>query len=166
MTEADFFECDLEHINMGKLVHIVSNQLKRRGDHFETENGLTHMQTHVLRYILLRSLKEEIYQKDIEDEFQIRRSTVTGILQLLEKKGFITRKSVAADGRLKQLIATQKAKILQERIQQDIACTEACMAQNISNEDYRICKRVLAQILRNLIEDAALQTSKKERSKT
>lgn len=166
MTEADFFKCDLEHINMGKLVHIVSNQLKRRGDHFETENGLTHMQTHVLRYILLRSLKEEIYQKDIEDEFQIRRSTVTGILQLLEKKGFITRKSVAADGRLKQLVATQKAKILQERIQQDIACTEACMAQNISNEDYRICKRVLAQILRNLTEDAALQTSKKERSKT
>ena len=166
MTEADFFEYDLEHINMGKLVHIVSNQLKRRGDHFETENGLTHMQTHVLRYILLRSLKEEIYQKDIEDEFQIRRSTVTGILQLLEKKGFITRKSVAADGRLKQLVATQKAKILQERIQQDIACTEACMAQNISYEDYRICKRVLAQILRNLTEDAALQTSKKERSKT
>ena len=166
MTEADSFECDLEHINMGKLVHIVSNQLKRRGDHFETENGLTHMQTHVLRYILLRSLKEEIYQKDIEDELQIRRSTVTGILQLLEKKGFITRKSVAADGRLKQLVATQKAKILQERIQQDIACTEACMAQNISNEDYRICKRVLAQILRNLTEDAALQTSKKERSKT
>ena len=87
-------------------------------------------------------------------------------MQLLEKKGFITRKSVAADGRLKQLVATQKAKILQERIQQDIACTEACMAQNISNEDYRICKRVLAQILRNLTEDAALQTSKKERSKT
>ena len=55
---------------------------------------------------------------------------------------------------------------LMERIQQDIACTEACMAQNISNEDYRICKRVLAQILRNLTEDAALQTSKKERSKT
>ena len=51
MTEADFFECDLEHINMGKLVHIVSNQLKRRGDHFETENGLTHIDVYKRQFL-------------------------------------------------------------------------------------------------------------------
>ena len=31
-------------------------------------------------------MNKDIYQKDIEKEFKIRRSTASGILQLLEKK--------------------------------------------------------------------------------
>ena len=46
-------------------------------------DGLTVMQKHILKFILLETLHREIYQKDIEEEFQIRKSTVTGILQLL-----------------------------------------------------------------------------------
>lgn len=52
---------------------------------------LTAMQKHVLKFILLETLHSDIYQKDIEEEFQIRKSTATGILQLMEKKGFIYR---------------------------------------------------------------------------
>ena len=47
-------------------------------------------------------------QKDIESEFAISRSTVTNILKLMEKKGYITRASVASDARLKKIALTDK----------------------------------------------------------
>mgnify|MGYP002980682515 CR=1 FL=1 len=65
---------------------------------------MTNMQRHVLHYILLQSMSRDIYQKDVEAEFQIRRSTATGILQLLEKNGFILRKAEDRDARLKKIV--------------------------------------------------------------
>ena len=36
---------------------------------------------------------KDIYQKDFEEKFSIRRSTASNILKLMEKNGFITRQS-------------------------------------------------------------------------
>ena len=78
-----------ERCDVGKIINRISHQLKRRMNCHEEEDSLTNMQRHVLHYILLQSMSRDIYQKDVEAEFQIRRSTATGILQLLEKNGFI-----------------------------------------------------------------------------
>ena len=66
------------------------------------------MQMHVLRYILMSTLHRDVYQKDIEEEFQIRKSTATGILKLMEKHGFIRRESAQQDARLKRIVPTKK----------------------------------------------------------
>ncbi len=50
----------------------------------------------------------DVYQKDIESAFAISRSTVTNILKLMEKKGYILRESVDCDARLKKLSLTEK----------------------------------------------------------
>jgi len=52
-------------------------------------DDLTTMQKHVLKFILLETMHRDLYQKDIEEEFQIRKPTVTGILKLMEKNGYI-----------------------------------------------------------------------------
>lgn len=70
----------------GRLIHMLSHQLKRRSAMPESGTGLTPMQKHVLTYILFETMVRDIYQKDIEKEFKIRRSTASGILQLMEKK--------------------------------------------------------------------------------
>ena len=57
---------------------------------------------------LTHNADRDIYQKDIESEFAISRSTVTNILKLMEKKGYITRESVASDARLKKIALTDK----------------------------------------------------------
>ena len=49
----------------------------------------------------------DVYQRDIEQWFNIRRSSVTAMLQGLEQDGFITRCSVEKDARLKRLVATE-----------------------------------------------------------
>ena len=91
------FDEKLENAHMGRLIHMLSHQMKRNSNGMESviENDeLTVMQKHVLKFVLLESLHRDLYQKDIEEEFQIRKSTVTGILKLMEKHGYIYRESV------------------------------------------------------------------------
>ena len=57
---------------------------------------------------LYRHREEQVFQRDIEREFSITRSTVTNILQLMERKGYIERRSVPQDARLKKLVLTEE----------------------------------------------------------
>lgn len=106
------------NMHMGRLIQMLSHQMKRKNCIVTMIDGdsLTVMQKHILKFILLETLHREIYQKDIEEEFQIRKSTVTGILQLMEKNGFIYRESVEKDARLKRIVPTKKAEALRPTV--------------------------------------------------
>ena len=69
----------------------------------------------ILRY-LYDNRDHSIYQRDIERAFSITRSTVTNILQLMEKKGYIRRESVPDDARLKRLVLTPEGVAAHERM--------------------------------------------------
>lgn len=110
-------ECRMETMHMGRMIHMLSHQLKRRNIQEELmDEGLTGSQRHIMKFILLRTLHTDVYQKDIEEEFRIRKSTVTGILKLLEKNGFIRRESVPQDARLKRIVPTARAESLRPQI--------------------------------------------------
>ena len=71
-------ECRMETMHMGRMIHMLSHQLKRRNIQEELmDEGLTGSQRHIMKFILLRTLHTDVYQKDIEEEFRIRKSTVT-----------------------------------------------------------------------------------------
>lgn len=140
--------------HVGRLVNTLSHQLKRRFADLEEEDSLaTNMQRLILHYILFESLKRDIYQKDVEKEFQIRRSTATGALQILEKNGFITRNPVKEDARLKKLAPTEKAKAVRQHILDNIRYIEALLAKDIPEEKMAVCKEVLWQMSENLSGD-------------
>ncbi len=137
-----------ERCDVGKIINRISHQLKRRMNCHEEEDSLTNMQRHVLHYILLQSMSRDIYQKDVEAEFQIRRSTATGILQLLEKNGFILRKAEDRDARLKKIVPTEKA--------------EKIIRQGIPDEKMAVCIETLELISANLFEDEKCCTEKQK----
>lgn len=85
----------IRDMHTGRLIHILSHQLKRSQKPVKAmeENELTPMQKHVLKYILLETLHRDIYQKNLEEEFQIRKSTASGILKLMEKTVLFTGKA-------------------------------------------------------------------------
>lgn len=57
-----------------------------------------------------------VYQRDLEHEFGITRSTASKVLSLMEKKCLIERRSVSSDARLKEIVLTQKAIDLNNRV--------------------------------------------------
>lgn len=150
----DFDEEQLKEIHMGRLIQILSHQMKRKScvNSMINDDGLTTMQKHVLKFLLLETLHKVVYQKDIEEEFQIRKSTATGMLQLLEKNGFIVRESEKKDARLKRIIPTKKAEALRPSILAHIRQSETQLTTDISEADVLTCKKVLCQMLYNVSE--------------
>lgn len=144
----------IRNMHTGRLVRMLNHQLKRNQKPEEAveDDELTPMQRHILNYILLETLHRDIYQKNLEEEFQVRKSTVSGILKLIEKNGFIYRESVKEDARLKRVLPTKKAEALRPSILEHIHETEIRMTEGVSEQDLFLCKKVLYQMCQNLAE--------------
>ena len=98
-------------------------------------------------------MERPVYQKDIEKEFRISKSTVTEVLQLMEKNGFITRESSKKDGRMKRLLPTQKALTIRQEVMENIRTVENKLKAGIREEDYRTCLKVLKKMSENLSKE-------------
>ena len=153
----------LNNMHVGRLIRILSHSMRRHNPAEMIENDdLTLMQKHVLKFILLETIHRDLYQKDIEEEFQIRKSTVTGYVQLMEKNGFLIRESDKEDARKKRLVPTAKAEKLRVKILEDINQIEKIMVEGIKEEDVTTCKQVLYHVLENLIEKHKEEDKKDE----
>lgn len=136
--------------DIGKMISVLSNQIKRYIDRHTSECGLTGVQGRILHFILVKSSQDEVFQKDIEEEFNLRRSTATGILQLMEKNGVLRREKVPYDARLKSLIPTSKALELKKKVDMDIQNLEELLRKNIDPEKMDIFFKVMEQMSKNL----------------
>ena len=142
----------IRNMHTGRLVRMLNHQLKRNQKPEEAveDDELTPMQRHILNYILLETLHRDIYQKNLEEEFQVRKSTVSGILKLIEKNGFIYRESVKEDARLKRILPTKKAEALRPSILEHIHETEIRMTEGVSEQDLFLCKKFFIRCVRIL----------------
>ncbi|MBC3795441.1 MarR family winged helix-turn-helix transcriptional regulator [Acetobacterium tundrae] len=137
--------------DVGKKVIVLSNQVKRSLDRAAEDSGITGVQARVLG-ILAEAQKNngDVFQKDIEEKLQIRRSSVTGILQLMEKKGLISRESVPYDARLKKIGITKEAKKLGDHLHENIYIFEQNLIKGISNKDLETFLSVINILSRNI----------------
>lgn len=136
--------------HIGRMIAILSNQIKRYIDSISLEHGLTGVQGRVLHFILANPTRGELFQKDIEEEFNFRRSTATGILQLMEKNGMLIRESVSYDARLKNIVPTEKGSKLQAQVNNDIIELENALTQNIASQDLEVFLKVIGQMQKNI----------------
>lgn len=113
-------------------------------------DGLTAIQCIILDY-LYENRGRDIFQRDLEAEFQIRRSTVTGILQGMERRGLVLRLPVAQDARLKKLALTEIGLALHAKAERNIRSVEERALEGVSEEDLLIFRRTLERIKQNLM---------------
>lgn len=92
----------------------------------------------------------DIFQKDFENEFSIRRSTASNILKLMEKNGFITRESVDSDARLKKIMLTEKAVRVHTLITEDIERREARLRRGVSDGELTDFFAVMKKFIKNM----------------
>lgn len=90
--------------------------------------------------------ERDVYQKDIEEAFHITRSSVTSLVKHLEKRGYITRQSVASDARLKKLTLTEKGTASFEHTMAAIQETEDLAVQGLTEAQrasfFDLCDRI------------------------
>ena len=139
---------------IGHEIRSIQRMIHHRVEKFREESGntLTFVQMRTLSF-LLKNQEKDVYQKDVEQELNIRRSTATEILNVLERDGYLQRMAVESDKRLKKLLVTDKAIDLGMRVFEDMQMIEKLLIQNIAQEDLDVFFRVTAQIKKNLKEE-------------
>lgn len=133
---------------VGRCISKLSNQLRRRLDAFSAKSGVSGSQGRVLHFILAQP--EDVYQRDIEQEFSMRPPSATELLKLMEKNGLIRRESAAQDARLKKIIVTEKAALLVGQVFPDLEALERDLTRGISPEHLDIFFQVIGQMSKNL----------------
>ncbi|MCI6498175.1 MAG: MarR family transcriptional regulator [Lachnospiraceae bacterium] len=125
------------HTHIGCQVKTLNNMITKKIIAYSSESELdevTVMHGWILGY-LYDNRDEEIFQKDIEKEFEINKSTVTCIIKLMEKKGYIQRQSVEYDGRLKRIRLTDKGEKSHIEALKSIKKVEGILRKNIPDEE-------------------------------
>ena len=139
-------------IPVGPLIHKMDKMLSRNMAAMMRSAGLdelTLMHGWILRYLYERQW-EEIFQKDIEKFFSIGRSTVTNLIQLMERNGYIARESVPGDARLKKVKLTEKGITNHEMAEEFIRRLDGELIRGLTEEELDTFYSVMNKIKGNL----------------
>ena len=139
-------------IYVGKELHSIGNMIKRQVDNLGSiryADQLTGTNGWIIAY-LYHHQDQDIFQKDIEETFEVTRSTASKVITLMEKKGMIIRTSVPHDARLKKLTLTPLALETQASITKDIQQFEKQLINGLSDQEISTMLHCLEQIKKNL----------------
>ena len=96
-------------MDTGRLINKLSNCLRRRSAETQKRIHISGTKGQILNYILIESQKRPLVQRDVEQEFGLRPSTATEMLQALQAADLIRREPDPADARRKCIVCTEKA---------------------------------------------------------
>ena len=103
----------------------------------------------ILSY-LIEHCNEDIYQKDLEDILNLRRATVSGVLQTMEKNTLITRVTDSNDTRTKKIILSERAKEIFKKNKKKFEEIEKIISKDISEEELDTFFCVINKMKKNL----------------
>lgn len=140
-----------EERKVGRELKRLNNLMSRR---FERDwkccmEDATVMHGWILVYIETNEPRE-VFQRDIEREFNIAKSTATSILKLMERKGLITRASVEYDERLKRLCLTDKGRGITQSMRGYAEESDRGLTEGIPPERLAVFYEVLDRIRDNI----------------
>ena len=126
-------EWDLDFV--GRII-LLGRCLRHLGYSFFHSAGTTSSQSGVLMYLALNESKY-VYNKDIEKDFQIRPSSVTGLLERLERQDYIFRVPSVEDARLKSIKLTEKGRAIMHEVLEARQKLLTQLKGDIPDEDIR-----------------------------
>lgn len=125
---------------------IEKSKLKMQIDSAKSINGWA------LNYFY-ENRDNDIFQRDFEQKFSIRRSTASKMLKSMEQNGFIERISVESDARLKKIVLTDKAIEQHKRILEDIERREKILRKGLTETEVKQFLNILQIITANMEEE-------------
>ena len=131
-------------------IYILSQKLKNHMNESMHALGITGIQSRILHYIFVKRADGPVFQRDVESAFGFSRSTATEILKLMERDGLLLRENMKSDGRLKNLIPTQKAAHLDEQIIEYLHKKEKQLIDGLSEKQLSLFLQTVVQMCENL----------------
>lgn len=144
---------NIEQRQIGRELHRLDNVIRRylckQSCCVRKKDEVSSTNMRIIRFLKANE-GHDIYQKDIEKEFGITRSTASRVLVLMEEKDLIKRLSVEHDARLKKLILTEKSAKLGENMRIVGEKTDAKLMEGFTDEEkeqlYSFIDRMVANM--------------------
>lgn len=127
----------------------ISNALDRKRTMDMEDMELTSSQGFVLGY-LTRHREEAITPGDLRRHFGLSHPTVTGILQRLEAKGFLTCAEDPDDRRKKHICVTEKAWEVHQQVIRHFQETEALITGQMTEQEVLTLLTLLDRVIENI----------------
>lgn len=106
-------------------------------------------QMQIIKYILKHE-EETIYQRDLEEVFNLRRATISGILKTMEKNNVIIRVCDPNDARGKIVILSDDAKKFFKEKETLFKKIETVLKKDISKEELETFYKVILKMRDNI----------------
>ena len=137
-------------LTVGFRIRTLSVAIKRAFEASKSRSGFECTGTHgwVIGY-LYDNRDRDVFQRDIEKQFSVRRPTMTEILKLMEKNGLVIREKCESDARLKRIKLTEKALLIHERHEKHIVSFENALLEGISDEELAVWFAISQKIEQN-----------------
>lgn len=147
---------------IGREVKRLDNEIKSliASHRMDTGNSDMTIMHNWMTCYLFHNRDVDVFQKDLEATFSIARSTASGILQLMEKKGFIERVCVERDARLKKIILTEKGISFHQQNVQKMDELEMTMREGLSDQEIETFFRIV-RIMRENLEKKHCETDRR-----
>lgn len=122
--------------SLGVMIKKAHNALARDSDHYAKTLGLTGMQISVINFIANNEQHHDLFQRDLELEFNIRKATCSSLVSKMVATDLLVRAPVKDDGRYKRLLLTPKARQLATQIEAFFEASEQRMATILGAETH------------------------------
>lgn len=133
------------------LFKIADVTFSKRLNTANEEFGLTGNQAQLLGHIRkCREEMDEVFPSTLEEHTHVSRPTMSGLLKRLESKGFIIFAPSSKDKRYKQVLLTEKADAVNQRIGEKIFETETKMVEGISEEQAEMVRTLVKKMIDNI----------------
>ncbi|WP_300080715.1 MarR family winged helix-turn-helix transcriptional regulator [Erysipelatoclostridium sp. An173] len=140
---------------VGRRIKIINNLMKRSMDKFfgQRPDRATLMHTWILGFLQNRQdAGKDTFQKDIETEFSINRSTTSEMLKLMCKNGMISRVPVDYDARLKKIVLTEKSLKFNQELSRKMNELDKILIKGLSESEVETFLKLCDKLIDNLNE--------------
>lgn len=127
----------------------LNRKMQRHFASFFSDSQLTCIQGLVLHYVIVESEKRDVFPKDLEEFLEIKGSSVTSLINNLERNGYLRRESLETDGRYKKLVLTEKTKEIKHDILKRVFDYMRSMFEGISESELEVFETVIMQMTDN-----------------
>jgi DNA-binding MarR family transcriptional regulator len=142
--------CEKNKQYYGFYIHKLAKSMRYLTDDNLTKNKLTIEQVKIIRYLYKNRVEKYVYQKDIEKEFDIKRSSVTNILQNMEKKHLILRSIDEKDARVKKVELTEKGQMMSSELTGYIEHLEEILVEGMTEEEKDLYLILIKRSIENI----------------
>ena len=136
---------------MGFLIKQINNVFEKELNERLKDSGISSSQCAVLDY-LFHTSKEEVSQRDVEKNLNLKNPTVTGILKRLDEKGYILCVPNANDKRKKNIYLTEKAYDIQRRMEADRRKLDRELTRGMTKREVEAMRKNLEKMLHNIAD--------------